>query len=303
MIKCKEIINDVELSYHNLNVMREFNLSVLNEKLMKNDKYSETSKNLSEAIFDLNKAEFNGETEKVEKLQKEIQRLKETKLKLVDKSGLNTVKYRCDLCKDSGFIGEKRCRCFYKYLTDACYRELNQQVPNLYTFNDDTMSKKQGTTKHFEKLKKYADNFSSTSKNLIFTGKTGTGKTFLSQAIASEIANNGNVSLFLTSSALNNIAIENMYSSPSAAKTTNDILETCDFLVIDDLGAERLLNKITLENLYVLISARLENQKPFLVTTNLTFDELAARYGDRLFSRLTSNKTVTINFDGQDLRK
>lgn len=303
MIKCKEIINDVELSYHNLNVTREFNLSVLNDKLMKNDKYSEISQKLSEAIFDLNKAEFNGESEKVEKLQKKIQRLKETKSKLANNSGLNKVNYRCDLCKDSGYVGEKRCTCFYENLTAACYKELNQPAPKLHTFNDDTMSEKQGTAKHFEKLKKYAANFSSASKNLIFTGKTGTGKTFLSQAIASQIGNNGNVSLFLTSSALNNIAIENMYSSPSAAKTANDILETCDFLVIDDLGAERLLNKITVENLYVLISARLENQKPFLVTTNLTFDELAARYGDRLFSRLTSNKTVTINFDGADLRK
>ncbi len=303
MINCKDIIGEVEFTYQSERNAKEFKLNTLREQLLSDPKYAEVCEKLSAAIFDCNKAEFEEETETATILQTRIEELKKAKTKIEAESGLSEFGYNCPLCSDTGNLASGKCHCFYERVTEACYRELSIKKPSLVTFKDDTLSKKNGTTKYFEKLEKYADSFGQNSKNLIFTGKTGTGKTFLSQAIAQKISQNNNVVLFLTASSLNNVYIENMYSSPYDAKKANDILETCDFLVIDDLGAERLLNKITVENLYVLISARNEAKKPYLITTNLTLNEINSRYGDRLFSRLTGKNTLTINFDGADLRK
>lgn len=303
MINCKDIIGEVEFSYQSERNDKEFKLNTLKEQLLKSPKYAEVCEKLSVAIFDCNKAEFEEDEEKAANLQKKIEELKKVKAKIEAENGLSEFGYECNLCNDTGNLTSGKCSCFYRRVTDACYNELSVQKPNLVTFKDDTLSVKNGTSKYFEKLEKYAESFGQDSKNLIFTGKTGTGKTFLSQAIAQKISQNNNVVLFLTASALNNVYVENMYSSPYEAKKANDILETCDFLVIDDLGAERLLKKITVENLYVLISARNEAKKPYLITTNLTLNEINTRYGDRLFSRLTSKNTLTINFVGSDLRK
>lgn len=303
MLNCKSIISEVEFSYQTKRSDKEFKLTLLREKLFKIPEYKQTAEKLSTAIFDCNKAEFEQDFEKAKALKSEIKKLKENKLKIERESGADIYLPDCKICNDYGEVCGEKCQCFYDKTVDACYKELSVDKPPLFSFNDDKLPKNSQIEKYYDKFKKYAKNFSNASRNVVFTGKTGTGKTFLSQAVANDIKNRKNVALFLSASSLVDVFVENMYSSPAAAKITNDVLETCDFLVIDDLGAERLLNKVTVENLYVLISRRLELKKPFLITTNLTMQELNARYGDRLFSRITSNNTVTFNFDGDDLRK
>lgn len=303
MLNCKSIISEVEFSYQTKRSDKEFKLTLLREKLLKIPEYKETAEKLSTAIFDYNKADFDQDLNKARTLKEEIEKLKVIKLKIEKENGIDVYLPDCKICNDYGEANGEKCQCFYDKAVDACYAELSVDKPFLFSFNDDTLSKDSLIEKYYDKFKKYAENFSSTSRNVVFTGKTGTGKTCLSQAIANDIEKRKNVALFLSASSLVDVYVENMYLSPAAAKITNDVLETCDFLVIDDLGAERLLNKVTIENLYVLISRRLELKKPFLITTNLTMQELNARYGDRLFSRITSNNTVTFNFDGDDLRK
>ena len=74
-------------------------------------------------------------------------------------------------------------------------------------------------------------------------------------------------------------------------------------MVIDDLGAERVLNNVTAQNLYTIISERQERKKPYMITTNLSLEEIGERYGDRLFSRLSSKFNVPLELKGKDLRK
>lgn len=303
MIKNDAIISEVNFSYETLRNTRDFNLSILREKLLNIPEYKTVAEDLSAAIFEYNKADFEEDYEKVKSLTTKIEELKRKKSQFESKFGAEKFDYACKICNDSGESQNGKCQCFFDKITNACYKELSQNKPKLSKFEDDTLSKEIGAEKYYEKFLSYAENFNQNSKNVIFTGKTGTGKTFLSQAITNKVSSNKNIALFLTASDLNNIAVENMYSSPAVQKSVNDILETCDFLVIDDLGAERLLNKITVENLYVLISKRNDLRKPYLITTNLTMQELQTRYGDRLFSRITGKNTVIVNFDGSDLRK
>ncbi len=303
MIKCNEIVSDVEKYYDSITSARDFYLSVETEKLLKNPNYRDITKKLSETLFDYNKAVFLGDDKKAKKLYDEAETLKKERDDYEKKHGVSRDSYQCKLCKDTGYIGSDRCSCFYDNVTKKCYEELGVQILPLHSFSDDRLSEKNGLSPIYEKLKEYAENFKSTSKNLIITGKTGTGKSFLAQAIAKKVSENKNIALYITSVSLNEIAIDNIGSYSSSTRIDDKILQTCDLLVIDDLGSEKLLNKITVENLYTLISARLINEKPFIITTNFDMEELLARYGDRLFSRLTGKNTVTIKLNGKDLRK
>lgn len=73
-----------------------------------------------------------------------------------------------------------------------------------------------------------------------------------------------------------------------------------DLLIIDDLGTETS-NSFTQSCLYSLINSRVVSGKPMIINTNLSSDEIKARYGDRIFSRLFGEFTV-LPFCGTDVR-
>ena len=82
-----------------------------------------------------------------------------------------------------------------------------------------------------------------------------------------------------------------------------DIVNTCDFLVIDDLGAEPVLQNVTNEYLLGIITERLRQGKHTVVTTNLTPEEIQEKYNDRIFSRLTEKKfSRAVEFPEDNLR-
>ena len=65
-----------------------------------------------------------------------------------------------------------------------------------------------------------------------------------------------------------------------------DYLIHSDLLIIDDLGTE-LTNNFTISELYHFIEERHLQKKSTILSTNLTFQELHDRYGERIFSRFT----------------
>ncbi len=66
------------------------------------------------------------------------------------------------------------------------------------------------------------------------------------------------------------------------------MLNACSLLIIDDLGAERNTD-YALEKVYNVIDSRVRTDKPMILTTNLTFDEMMRnpdiRYR-RIYSRI-----------------
>ena len=74
----------------------------------------------------------------------------------------------------------------------------------------------------------------------------------------------------------------------------------CDLLIVDDLGTE-LPGQFVTAALYTLINDRLLEQKPTIISTNLTEDDLVRRYNPQIASRLRgSYKRVA--FVGEDIR-
>ena len=81
-------------------------------------------------------------------------------------------------------------------------------------------------------------------------------------------------------------------------------LLSVDLLVIDDLGTESL-NNMKFSELFTLINTRLLNQNnkstKTIISTNLSLDNLASTYGERIISRLIGSYNICYFF-GDDIR-
>ena len=96
--------------------------------------------------------------------------------------------------------------------------------------------------------------------------------------------------------------------SIDCGKSTNfDILKnllTVDLLVIDDLGTESM-NSMKFSELFTLINTRLLNQNSkitkTIISTNLSLNNLADTYGERIISRFIGNYNICYFF-GDDIR-
>ena len=75
-----------------------------------------------------------------------------------------------------------------------------------------------------------------------------------------------------------------------------------DLLHIDDLGAEKQTEWV-LEQLYALINERYEREKPIVVTTNLSQEELETQIGERTVSRLIEICGEALPLWGEDARQ
>ena len=79
-----------------------------------------------------------------------------------------------------------------------------------------------------------------------------------------------------------------------------EMLLSCDLLILDDLGAE-FSTSFTVAALYNIINSRINAGLPVIISTNLTPTELEAKYTQRITSRIIGCYTSLI-FCGRDIR-
>lgn len=72
-----------------------------------------------------------------------------------------------------------------------------------------------------------------------------------------------------------------------------------DILVLDDLGSEKT-SEANVDFLYLVVEGRKSRNKPTIITSNLTPDELTKRYSSKIVSRISGGKTITTS--GNDNR-
>lgn len=219
--------------------------------------------------------------------------------------------YTCEKCSDTGYKPNGgTCDCFFKKLTLCAEKFLGVTKPKLPTFDDFScelagrgFSDLKGEDfKH--KLLNYCNHFEITERrNLIFSGKPGTGKSFAAACIASELEKRGKNVLFLSALKLNEIFFTYHVTNGSDQRAIFEVLTTCDLLVIDDLGTEPVKSNVTIEYLTAFLSERLNNGKAFIITTNLSNDDFKERYQERLLSRLSSKSCAKFDFNGRDFRQ
>ena len=223
------------------------------------------------------------------------------------------LKYECSVCQDEGFYEGKMCDCYIKELKKHTYNNLNKsshlQLSDFSRFNlnyyPDTIvsgasvSARNKMEQIYNFCTAYANNFNKNSGNILMTGATGLGKTFLSLSIASAVIDKGfGVVYSSAQNLLNTLEKERFFSSDS--NTLNNILE-CDLLIIDDLGTE-FSTSFTVSTVYNIINTRINVGKPVIISTNLSLAELQEIYSERIVSRFIGEYTI-LKFAGNDIRQ
>ena len=219
----------------------------------------------------------------------------------------------CDNCGGTGYIGTAMCEC----LQELCRQEQKKEVSILSGSKDtfsqfrleyypDQIDRDLGVNirsvmeKTFQTCRRYALTFSEKSGNLLFSGDTGLGKTFLSACIARAVADRGYSVVYESAGHLLTNLERAKFSNDEAAREACRRYNDCDLLIIDDLGTE-MPGQFTTAALYSLINDRLLTAKPMIVSTNLTVEDMLRRYSPQIASRLRGSFT-RVAFLGEDIR-
>ena len=221
------------------------------------------------------------------------------------------VKYFCKACSDTGYIdGTKLCSCLREELIRATIQSSGiGDLIETQSFDNFDLECYNDNPEVYEKMKAnlsiakaYAQSFSKSSGNLLLTGKTGTGKTHISTAIAREVIHKGYDVLY---DSIHNILSEfeaDKFSPPySRSEPQSSKYLECDLLIIDDLGTE-FSTQFTIACIYNLINTRLNKGLSTIISTNLDSRSLADKYEGRILSRLLSKGTKVLSFVGKDKR-
>ncbi|MFH1615805.1 MAG: ATP-binding protein [Planctomycetota bacterium] len=134
---------------------------------------------------------------------------------------------------------------------------------------------------------------------LFLTGPAGTGKTHLAYAIfRNERYNRKSPVFYIVSDLCEKISRSGSFESDDR-RFVERIRESKEILILDDLGAERLTDYV-FQGLYRILSYREQWALPTVITSNLNLEEIAAKFSDRIASRIASGKAI--HFTGRDRR-
>ncbi len=224
------------------------------------------------------------------------------------------IPYTCPLCRDSGVYNGNRCECVSALLDKFAIKKLNEQCkiklasfaefdlgfyPEKYEHRSVTLNAREKMEENLRYCIEYAKNFSENSPSLFFYGGVGTGKTFLSGCIARELLGKGvNVAFDSLQNYLRDI--ENEYFGRAEGATLETLLGA-DLVILDDLGSEFKSNFYS-SVIYNIINSRLNEGKPTIVSSNLSFEDFSKSYDPRIISRV-NGMFKTIRFIGDDIRQ
>ena len=256
----------------------------------------------------------------IEKLRTQTEKLSKEKAKLLTDAGmpenfLDEI-YTCPKCKDKGVTDNQWCTCYYEKVQKIMQKKSNICADRMHSFDKfnislypDVPDSEYGNTTPRENAKsiyetavKYAKLDDSVSRQLLFYGSTGLGKTFTSDCIAKEFIKNGKDVYYTSAPKLFSVFEDYKFgrNTTAEAKRIIDYITDVDLLIIDDLGTEFRTQYID-SILFDIINTRTNENKYMIISTNLMPPQLEATYSQRISSRILGNFEL-IPFFGNDLR-
>ncbi len=220
----------------------------------------------------------------------------------------------CPDCGGSGYVGSSMCEC----LRELCRQEQKKEISVLsggresfsqfqLDYYPDRIDPTLGVNiravmeKTFQTCRRYALNFTERSGNLLLSGDTGLGKTFLAACIARSVADRGYSVVYETSAHLFGKLEQARFNPSEESRREAAKFSACDLLIVDDLGTE-MPGQFVTAALYSLLNDRILAGKPMVISTNLTADDLSRRYSPQIASRLRGS-FQRVAFVGEDIRE
>lgn len=306
---------------------RRLNAKELKEKRFdevykKIPKLKEIRESISETSISITKALLL-DKENQQKLLKELKEnnevLKEQERFLLTNQGYNetylTDVHTCNICKDTGFIDNKKCKCFDQIIVEKLYQISNLkdmiQTQNFDSFDvkyfsehykEDGLTSRQVMTENFNAAQDFITNFENQFKNIYIYGKVGLGKTFLCTCIAKEILDKGYVVLYVSAIDMFKKLEDYRFNRNENLKNEEFIsyLYSADLLIIDDLGSE-VQTQFTSSELFNIINKRDSDKKHTIISSNIDIREVENIYSHRLESRFIGNYEM-MKIIGEDIR-
>ena len=213
----------------------------------------------------------------------------------------------CDRCGGTGYVGSAMCEC----LSELCRQEQKKELTFLNVgkesfdhfrldYYPEENNIRRIMERTFQACRRYAYSFSEKSGNLLFSGDTGLGKTFLSACIARTVADSGYSVVYESAGHLFSNMERAKFSGDENARRETEKYTACDLLIVDDLGTE-MPGAFVTAALYTLMNDRMLSGKPTIISTNLNTEDFAHRYSPQIASRLRGGYT-RIPFVGDDIR-
>ncbi len=219
----------------------------------------------------------------------------------------------CDKCGGSGYIGATMCEC----LTELCRQEQKKELTFLNVgresfdqfrldYYPDRVDPKWGVNirtvmeKTYQTCRKYAYGFNEKAGNLLFSGDTGLGKTFLSACIARTVADRGYSVVYESANHMFTKMERAKFNGDEDAREEVQKYTHCDLMIVDDLGTE-MAGQFVTAALYSLINDRLLSGKATIISTNLNTEGINQRYSAQIASRLRGS-FLRVAFLGDDIR-
>ncbi|TES48055.1 ATP-binding protein [Shouchella lehensis] len=160
-----------------------------------------------------------------------------------------------------------------------------------------------GTEKPFKAAQKYVNEFEEFGgTSLGIWGSYGNGKSHIAAAVANELNSKGHTVVFQTTKDMLD-KLKSTFGDKSNFKYDEVIraLVTCDLLVLDDIGAEKVTEWVE-ETFFGIIDHRYRKKRPIFYTSNLKPSELHEKIGGRSVDRL-SEMCITIENKATSYRK
>lgn len=225
---------------------------------------------------------------------------------------------KCPACGDTGFVGEivrERCECFNQAFYARMYKRMGLSESSAQSFEafdlnvfsaeklpGKSYSQRDLMTVIRKTCEQYAENYPAVPvKDMLLMGQSGLGKTFLMHAMAKVLIRRG-VNVLIISAYKFLETARKAYMS--GVNDDLDALMDADVLMVDDMGAEPLMENITIVQWFNLINERQLRGKGTIISTNLMEDELRRRYTERIASRLLNTTSCKLlQFAGDDVRR